>query len=175
MVIIVIYSTYFLRIVLFCFAVSSQISSSSVCLADYCPIFGCCAGKQHSNKIDNSYGSRTKTAFHNIVSCTAVEVEKSRYKCETLANNCFLDENDRQRFISKICGGLRCEHGILKGYTPPTDNREVNSDGALVVVILKAVFIAIILLFVVFYGFSTGVFSSFLRKNRSSRKLRKGE
>jgi hypothetical protein len=136
-----------------------QLSSSSVCLADYCPIFGSCGGKPASNS-GRSYVSKSKTAFHNIISCSAGEIEKSRYKCEALATNCFVDESIRQRFVSKVCGSLRCEHGILKGYTPPADKPEGSGDATLVIAILKGIFIAVILLFVVFYGFSTGVFSS---------------
>ena len=144
----------------------TQLSGSSVCLADYCPVFGCCMdSKGGSNRNINSRYSpsssgSSKNAFHNLIQCTTDEVERSRYKCESIANKCFDNEEIRHRFTSKVCDSLRCDYGMLKGLTSSssTDRNSDTGDLTLVWGILKGIFISVILLFVIFYGLSTGVF-----------------
>ena len=53
-------------------------ASSSVCLADLCPIFGC------QQKIDNSYSKSRPDSFQNIGLCREKDVEKVKYRCELL-------------------------------------------------------------------------------------------
>jgi hypothetical protein len=83
-------------------------SNATICLADYCPIFGCSSKSR----------STDEPSFHHLVFCKDEEMEKYSYQCENLARNCFSSQSENQimyqQFRTQICGSLHCENGILK-------------------------------------------------------------
>ena len=126
-------------------------NSSTTCLADLCPIFGCDEKKRaysgSSSSSRQGVPSYRKKDFAIDV-CTTEEVEKSRYRCEVMTRRCFPDEKLQSHFFTNICGKLHCSGGILRGsITDPEDGAK----GTVVFWALRAVAVVLLIVFAAAY------------------------
>jgi hypothetical protein len=58
------------------------VNTTSICLADLCPIFGCEIKNKYIKKVDSKQ-------FMNQPSCTKEDEERNKYKCQVLTKRCF--------------------------------------------------------------------------------------
>ena len=156
-----------------------SVSSTSVCLADMCPIFGCDQSKK--NELSRVLpGGKKSNSFSTIQSCTADEVERHNYKCKMMAKRCFgnLQKPDTatgnsidELFQQRVCEKLRCQNGVLLGSIielPLPDDPHPNT--IIVWWILRYLVIGIIAVFAFFYALSTGlIFGSHRSQKRKKQ------
>lgn len=97
-------------------------STSSSCLANLCPVFGC-HSSQTVTKNEGSFLLSKKRKFNDNDGdvCTTLQVEKNKYKCEKTLKSCFNDDqltidggNLHDYFHNSICKKIHCNHGRLE-------------------------------------------------------------
>mmetsp|Transcript_5457 Transcript_5457/g.5620 ORF Transcript_5457/g.5620 Transcript_5457/m.5620 type:complete len:261 (+) Transcript_5457:100-882(+) len=104
-----------------------QHTPESVCFADLCPILGCSLNT-NTNEINRRRGKRRggdDKSFHEIQPCSANEVERNKFLCETLMRRCFspLESGAKleSHFKHSICDELHCRDGVLIGASASYD------------------------------------------------------
>jgi hypothetical protein len=121
-------------------------NSTSICLADLCPIFGCDKLTDKSiNKIDKQ--------FIHKQSCSKEDEEKNKYKCQILMKRCFINTKNEKIFHDKVCSKIHCEKGQLMGSI--IENNENNISYWL----LQLVLAFVILIGLAFYALATDSFT----------------
>lgn len=95
-------------------------ASSPVCLAELCPIFGCRQKQpdQADERVDmgdNYHHVIPRSTFHRLERCTADKLTAILSTCHSVADSCFVNEEQRAGFVKKVCANLKCTRGVLEG------------------------------------------------------------
>ena len=67
-------------------------NEANICLADFCPVFGCSYIVKKGISFTDSYkksshpSSKKAKAFSNVEPCTESDIEKRKNKCEEILN-----------------------------------------------------------------------------------------
>mmetsp|Transcript_21040 Transcript_21040/g.35294 ORF Transcript_21040/g.35294 Transcript_21040/m.35294 type:complete len:300 (+) Transcript_21040:49-948(+) len=139
-------------------------AQATVCLADYCSMFGCkptseqqkrsMASQKRFSDPDDTFLSKSGKTFGTLDRCSSNEVASIRQDCYAVSERCFADDEKygstmEERFNQVVCSNVRCVNGILKGGI----NVEEESDGVVFKIfriLILAVIVSILLIQVLF-------------------------
>ena len=137
-------------------------NTTSICLADLCPIFGCDNFSDKSTKkIDNKQ-------FIHKPSCSNEDEEKNKYKCQVLMKKCFTDSKNEKTFYNKVCSKIHCEKGQLVG-TIIDGRNEDNVSYWLLQLVLAFVILVVLALYALATDTFTKIYVYFTKKSIPTR------
>jgi len=141
-------------------------NTSSICLADLCPIFGC--DNNDNNNNNKSIKKINNKQFIHKPYCTKEDEEKNKYKCQILMKRCFINTKNEKIFNDKVCSKIHCERGQLVGTI--IDEKNENNIAYWLLQLVVAVVIIVGLLFYALASDSfTKIYVYFTKKNVPTR------
>ena len=152
--------------------------STTTCLADLCPVFGC--DDKQANLVARRGGGgsgggqhlapplpRPRKEFGIDNHCTPQELEKNKHRCEVLTRRCFArDASAQHHFEETVCGKLRCEGRELRGILEASEaSANGASGGAFSYSLLRWLSAGLLLLFAAVYTLFSGARFDFRSRN----------
>lgn len=151
--------------------------NATICLADFCPIFGCSYHRtKESTTRKRDVAIDDKKSFNVIEPCTEESLATRKHQCEQLLSSCFPSQSVAASlnafFKSQVCESISCVNGIFK--SPLFDSQ--SSDWSLVFEVLRWAGLIGILFFIIVYGSMQNLFvlssssssSSWMKPQRSN-------